>query len=152
MAWRHQLESHKVTSAEAEQVILNGVAVIDYEVVDDEERWLVVGRSNAARFITIPWTFRGDSIRVIMAWDSTNRDRVSRDFVEAAKAGEVRFLTKEQLAERLATRPVTIRLSQADIELAQKHAEAKGLPYQTYIKSLLHETLSERERTGRKRT
>jgi hypothetical protein len=32
-----------------------------------------------------------------------------------------------------------------DIALAQRLAERKGLPYQTYIKSLLHEAL-ERER------
>jgi predicted DNA binding CopG/RHH family protein len=45
----------------------------------------------------------------------------------------------------LAARPVTIRLAEADIQLAQKQAERKGLPYQTYIRSLLHETLVERE-------
>jgi len=77
-------------------------------------------------------------------WDS-HRDQVSRDFVEAAKAGEVRFLTKEQLRERLAARPVTIRLAEADLALARKQAERKGLAYQTYIRSLLHETLVERE-------
>lgn len=30
--------------------------------------------------------------------------------------------------------------------LARKQAEQKGLPYQTYSKSLLHETLTEREK------
>jgi hypothetical protein len=34
----------------------------------------------------------------------------------------------------------------ADLALARKQAEQKGLPYQTYIKSLLHETLAEREK------
>ncbi len=34
---------------------------------------------------------------------------------------------------------------------ARKQAERKGLPYQTYIKSLLHETLVERERQSRSR-
>jgi hypothetical protein len=34
----------------------------------------------------------------------------------------------------------------ADLALARKQAAEKGLPYQTYIKSLLHETLAERER------
>jgi len=36
-------------------------------------------------------------------------------------------------------------LPEPDIALAQRLAESKGLPYQTYIKSLLHEAL-ERER------
>jgi predicted DNA binding CopG/RHH family protein len=30
--------------------------------------------------------------------------------------------------------------------MARKQAEEKGLPYQTYIKSLLHETLTQREK------
>ena len=82
-------------------------------------------------------------------WLDQHRSEISDAFVEAAKAGKVRRLTKEKLQERLAARPVSIRLSQADIELAQKQAEEKGLPYQTYIKSLLHETLMAREQSRR---
>ena len=36
---------------------------------------------------------------------------------------------------------ISIRLSAADLLIANKLATAKGLPYQTYIKSLLHESL-----------
>jgi predicted DNA binding CopG/RHH family protein len=78
-------------------------------------------------------------------WWDQHREVVSREFVEAGRRGELKILTKEKLLERLATRPVTIRLNEADIELAQKQAKRKGMPYQTYIKSLLHETLAERE-------
>ena len=42
------------------------------------------------------------------------------------------------------TRPVTIRLSAPDIAAAQTLSKTRGLPYQTYIKQLLHEAL-ERE-------
>jgi predicted DNA binding CopG/RHH family protein len=62
-----------------------------------------------------------------------------------AAKGELKIVTPQQLAARLATRPITIRLAEADIDLAHKQAERKGLPYQTYIRSLLHETLVERE-------
>ena len=41
---------------------------------------------------------------------------------------------------------VALRIPQADLALARKQAEEKGLPYQTYIKSLLHETLAAREK------
>src|SRR6266566_1332047 len=41
---------------------------------------------------------------------------------------------------------VALRIPAADLALARKQAEEKGLPYQTYIKSLLHETLAQRER------
>jgi len=46
---------------------------------------------------------------------------------------------------RRAARVVALRISEADLALAQKQAEQKGLPYQTYIQSLLHKTLVERE-------
>ena len=39
------------------------------------------------------------------------------------------------------TRHISIRLSAADLLLANRLAAQKGLPYQTYIKSLLHEAL-----------
>jgi predicted DNA binding CopG/RHH family protein len=41
---------------------------------------------------------------------------------------------------------VSLRVPETDLALARKQAEQKGLPYQTYIKSLLHETLAEREK------
>lgn len=51
----------------------------------------------------------------------------------------------EHPLHRVLSRLLSIRLPEPDIALAQKLAESKGLPYQTYIKSLLHEAL-ERER------
>jgi len=80
-------------------------------------------------------------------WWDQNRDMVSRDFREAGLKGKLKKLTVESLRDRLASksRPVTIRVAEADLKLAQKQAERKGLPYQTYIRSLLHETLVERE-------
>lgn len=79
-------------------------------------------------------------------WWDQNRDQASKDLSDAAANGEAKFVTPQQLATRLAARPITIRIADADIKLAQKQAERKGLPYQTYIRSLLHETLIERER------
>jgi len=41
-----------------------------------------------------------------------------------------------------ATKQVSIRLPVTDLELARKLARRKGIPkYQTYIKSLLHDSL-----------
>ncbi len=45
------------------------------------------------------------------------------------------------LFARPETRHISIRLSAVDLVIANKPAAAKGLPYQTYIKSLLHESL-----------
>ena len=46
------------------------------------------------------------------------------------------------LFARPATRQISIRLAAADLVTASRLAAAKGLPYQTYIKSLLHEALA----------
>jgi len=78
-------------------------------------------------------------------WWDQNREMVSRDFEEAGKRGELKRMTAQDLAARMSARPVTIRIAEADLELAKKQAGRKGMPYQTYIKSLLHETLTERE-------
>ena len=43
---------------------------------------------------------------------------------------------------RVLSRLLSIRLPEPDIALAQRLAQRKGLPYQTYIKSLLHEALA----------
>ena len=68
------------------------------------------------------------------------------------KGGEAKVLTKERLLERIAASKktaapvVALRIPAADLALARKQAGQKGLPYQTYIKSLLHETLVQREK------
>jgi hypothetical protein len=64
----------------------------------------------------------------------------------ADRAGWVRAHEHpEPPLHRVPSRLLSIRLPEPDIALAQKLAQSKGLPYQTYIKSLLHEAL-ERER------
>jgi predicted DNA binding CopG/RHH family protein len=56
-------------------------------------------------------------------------------------------LTAKQAAARLRTRPVTLRLPTADIDMARGIAAEKGIGYQTYIKMLLREAL--RRETGK---
>jgi len=55
-------------------VIFNGSVEISYQVVDGEERYATVGRTNSARFLTLVFTDREGSIRVITAWDSTTEE------------------------------------------------------------------------------
>jgi predicted DNA binding CopG/RHH family protein len=77
-------------------------------------------------------------------WWYKNRARLDKDLVEAAKKGQLRRLNHTTLKARLApsrARVVSIRLPENDIELARQQAAQKGLPYQTYIKSLLHQAL-----------
>jgi predicted DNA binding CopG/RHH family protein len=84
-------------------------------------------------------------------WWYKNRNQHGQQLLAAVKNGEAQ-VTKEKLRERIAASKktpapvVALRIPAADLALARKQAEQKGLPYQTYIKSLLHETLTERER------
>jgi predicted DNA binding CopG/RHH family protein len=85
-------------------------------------------------------------------WWYKNRNVHGRQLLAAVKSGEARLLTKDKLHERIAASKkvpapvVALRIPEADLALARKQAEQKGLPYQTYIKSILHETLAEREK------
>lgn len=75
-------------------------------------------------------------------------DQIDTSDIPEAKgrAGWVRVHEHpEHPLHRVLSRLLSIRLPEPDIALAQKLARSKGLPYQTYIKSLLHEAL-ERER------
>jgi predicted DNA binding CopG/RHH family protein len=77
-------------------------------------------------------------------WWYKNRARLDKDFLEAAKKGNLKRLDQRALKAQLAAskaRVVSIRLPVNDIELARQQAAQKGLPYQTYIKSLLHQAL-----------
>jgi predicted DNA binding CopG/RHH family protein len=77
-------------------------------------------------------------------WWHKNRKRLDNDLLVAAKKGEVKRLDRSTLKARLAasrSRVVSIRLPENDIELARQQASQKGLPYQTYIKSVLHQAL-----------
>ena len=85
-------------------------------------------------------------------WWHQNRNVHGKQLLAAVNTGEARGLTKENLRARIAASKktpapvVALRIPLADLALARKQAERKGLPYQTYIKSLLHETLSAREK------
>ena len=85
-------------------------------------------------------------------WWFENRKAHGEKMLEAVKTGDARVLTKEKLLERIAASKkkaapvVALRIPEADLALARKQAERKGLPYQAYIKSLLHETLTAREK------
>ena len=77
------------------------------------------------------------------AWWNKHRTELDKDFVDKARHGQLRRLDAKQLAARVGkpARVISIRLPDEDLALARDQASRKGLPYQTYIKSLLHEAL-----------
>jgi hypothetical protein len=84
-------------------------------------------------------------------WWYDNREAHGKELLAAVRAGEAQILTRDKLLARLeaskkAAPVISLRVPEADLVLARRQAKEKGLPYQTYIKSLLHETLTARER------
>ena len=82
-------------------------------------------------------------------WWYDNRNSLARDFVEAARQGKVKRLTLAVLRKRLAdsaSRVISIRIPEGDLEKARVQAAEAGLPYQTYLKSLLHQALEKKEK------
>jgi len=85
-------------------------------------------------------------------WWHQNRDQHGKQLLAEVGKGQGQVLTKEKLLSRIAASKtsaapvVSLRIPEADLALARKQAQQKGLPYQTYIKSLLHETLAAREK------
>jgi predicted DNA binding CopG/RHH family protein len=81
-----------------------------------------------------------------------NRQLHAKQFLAAARNGKAKTLTKAKLLERieasrqLAAPVISLRVPEADLAMAPRQAEKKGLPYQTHIKLLLHETLTAREK------
>ena len=79
-------------------------------------------------------------------WYYRNREKLGQRAAATIRSGKAKRLTREKLATRLKafteTRPITLRMQIEDIELAKEQAEKKGLRYQTYLKSLLHQALN----------
>jgi predicted DNA binding CopG/RHH family protein len=83
-------------------------------------------------------------------WWYDYREQHAQDLAEAINRGEAKRVTKELLLERIEASkqlvPIHIRVPASDLQLARELAEQKGLPYQTYIKSLLHQALEREKR------
>jgi predicted DNA binding CopG/RHH family protein len=76
-------------------------------------------------------------------WWDAHPEVITALFLKAEKEGKIKRLP----SVRGATRSVTIRLAVGDVETAQELAEKRGMPYQTYMKALLHQAL-EKERVA----
>ncbi len=74
-------------------------------------------------------------------WESREGKRIATEIMRRGIAGGTAKRRK------VALKTVTMRLPEPDIEAAKDLAFRKGIPYQTYIKMLLHEAI-EKERSA----
>lgn len=79
-------------------------------------------------------------------WWDEHMDVVGENLIAGLKNGTAhRGGPRRGLQERGESRNITIRMPLTDLQAAQEMAQKKGLPYQTYMKMLLHQAL-EKER------
>jgi uncharacterized protein len=67
---RAHIAAHKVSCAEAEQVINNEPFDLELQAVNGEERFLQLGETNAGRILLVVSTYRKSLVRVITAFDA----------------------------------------------------------------------------------
>jgi predicted DNA binding CopG/RHH family protein len=74
-------------------------------------------------------------------WESREGKRVATEIMKrGVAAGTAR--------RNVRLKTISMRLPVADLQAAQELAATKGLPYQTYIKMLLHEALQKERRSA----
>ena len=73
------------------------------------------------------------------AWWPTQEDKLFEAFQKAIADGTIGRGGPQR--KREPSEPITLRMDADDLKLAKDQASREGLPYQTYIKSLLHKAL-----------
>ena len=63
------IRSHRIKPEETEQVLLNDPIPIYEQDVEGEQRFVYYGETNAGRLLAVIVTERGESIRVVTAYD-----------------------------------------------------------------------------------
>jgi len=71
------LRKHGVSFAEAASCFLDPNALAMEDMSEGEARWLLVGRSEVGRTLTIAYTLRGEIPRIISARKASARERTS---------------------------------------------------------------------------
>ena len=66
---------------EFEQAIMNDPLDLDYEVIDNEDRYRSVGITNVGRFLLLEWTIRNHKVRAVTAFTASASNK--RDFLES---------------------------------------------------------------------
>ena len=64
---------HNVTPAEIEMVFANNPIDVDYDVAENEERWTLIGHTDAMRVLIVVFALRNESIRPVTAYEATKK-------------------------------------------------------------------------------
>lgn len=67
---RH-LKRHRVTPEEFEEVVTGDPVYLEYQAVNEEERYRVLGATKAGRVLIAVWTPRAGKVRAVTAYRAT---------------------------------------------------------------------------------
>jgi uncharacterized DUF497 family protein len=81
-----KIRAHRIKREEAEQALLNDPIPVYEQEVGGERRFVYYGGTNAGRLLAIIVTERGDSIRVVTAYDLDAGQK--RDYLQRRMQGE----------------------------------------------------------------
>ena len=80
---RKHLAAHKVAPTEFEQVLNNDPLDLDYELIDEEERYRSVGLTSGDRLLSVAWTVRNGKVRAVTAFPASVSDK--KAFLERSR-------------------------------------------------------------------
>jgi predicted DNA binding CopG/RHH family protein len=80
------------------------------------------------------------------AWWEANADYI---FERMKKYGRIAGPLHLKRGSTLPTKAISIRISVDDLERVQAIAKQKGVPYQTFIKDLIHKAVQPKSMTGK---
>jgi len=69
------LDAHKVTLTEFEQLLSNNPVDLNFELIDNEERYRSVGLTDGGRLLSAAWAIRKGKVRAITAFPASVSDR-----------------------------------------------------------------------------
>ena len=69
------LAAHQVTPTEFEQVMNNDPLELDYELIDNEERYRAVGLTGGGRLLSVVFMVRNGRVRGITAFPASTLDK-----------------------------------------------------------------------------
>jgi uncharacterized protein len=74
---RENLKIHGVSFEEASTAFADwdSITIPDPEHSIGEERWVILGVSNRGNLLVVPHAERGESTRIISAWEANSRQR-----------------------------------------------------------------------------
>ena len=80
---KQHLDADKVAPAEFEQLLNNDPLDLNFELIDNEERYRSVGLTHGGRLLSAAWTIRKGKVRAITAFPASVSDR--KAFLERPK-------------------------------------------------------------------